>query len=422
MVNLIDNIMLGGYSETALSGVAAVNQIQFILQQVIMGVGDGLVVLASQYWGQNNRKAICKLSSIAVRAGLLFAGLLFLIVTFFPYHILKLFTPDIVIIREGMKYLNIIRFSYLIFALTNLLFATLRSVETVKIAFIVSLSTLGINCCINYILIYGKFGAPQMGAAGAAIGTLIARCIELGIVVFYIRLKDKKLKLRFIDYLHFDTILVKDYIKISIPIIIVAGLWGLSTALQTVILGHITSNALTANSIASTLFLILKVGFVGASSSAAIIIGKTIGSGQLDKIREYTKTLQIIFIGIGILTSILLFFLRIPVLNLYHVSEETRNLANTFLLILCVTCIGTSYQMPVLTGIVRGGGDTKFVMINDLISIWGIVLPASFLAAFIFHWSPAAVVCCLNSDQIFKCIAAFIKVNRYKWIKCLIRE
>lgn len=147
------------------------------------------------------------------------------------------------------------------------------------------------------------------------------------------------------------------------------------------------------------------------------MIGKAIGNGDRKLIKQYTKTLQVIFLMIGLATSLLLFVLRAPILSLYDLSGQTKQMANEFLLILCITCIGTAYEMPVLTGIVRGGGDSKFVFWNDLISIWGIVLPISFLAAFVFHWPPVAVLFCLNSDQIFKCAAAAIKVNRYRWIK-----
>ena len=420
-VNLVDNLMLGGYNEMALAGVATVNQIQFILQQIIGGIGDGLVVLGSQYWGKKSIEPIKELSAIAIKLGVIVALVLFSIVSCFPHQVLSLFTPDEQIIKEGMNYLNIIRFSYVIFAITTLLLATLRSVETVKIAFYISISTLIINCCINYILIYGRFGAPELGAAGAAIGTLVARIVELIIVTLYLMSSENKLYLKWREYGKINRNLLKDYIRVSLPVVIVSTMWGASTALQTVILGHMNANAIAANSVASNLFLILKVAAVGASATAAVIIGKTIGMGEVDKVREYTKTLQVMFIGIGLLTSITLFVLRVPILSLYRLSPETKELANAFLLVLCVTCIGTAYQMPVLTGIVRGGGDTRFVMINDLISIWCIVLPVSFLAAFVWKWSPVVVVCCLNSDQIFKCAAAAIKVNRYTWIKKLTR-
>ena len=139
----------------------------------------------------------------------------------------------------------------------------------------------------------------------------------------------------------------------------------------------------------------------------------------IEKIKEYTKTLQIIFVLMGIATSIILFIVRIPIVSMYNISDEAKSLANGFLLVLCVTCIGTAYQMPTNTGIIRGGGDSKFILIVDIISIWGIVLPLSFVAAFVWKWHPIAIIACLNADQIFKSVPAFIKANRYKWIRRL---
>ena len=176
-VNLMDNVMLGAYSETALSGAAAVNQLQFIYQQILTAMGDGLVIFCSQYWGKKQLEPVKKIAATAMHTGLVFAAALFLAVSLFPEQAVGLFTTDQAIIAEGVKYLSLIRFTYLFFAVTTILLATLRSVEIVKIAFYLSVSTLVINCCINYVLIYGKFGAPRLGVTGAAVGTLVARIV-----------------------------------------------------------------------------------------------------------------------------------------------------------------------------------------------------------------------------------------------------
>jgi len=418
-VNLADNIMIGSYSETALSGVGAINQIQFIFQQIVMSAGSGLVALGSQYWGHGRTKEIKKLSYCAMIVGVGTSALLFVLAALVPERIVGVFSPSADIISEGAKYLNIIKYTYPLFAITNLLLASLRSVETVKIGFYVSLVTLVTNCSINYVLIFGNFGAPEMGVEGAAIGTLVARILELVIVSFYVLLVDKKLKLSIRNFSDFDKSLFKDYAKTAFPIILVGGMFGVSTALQSVILGHMSDNAIAANSMSTTLYQTLKVASVGASNATAVIIGKTIGMGNMQKLKEYVKTLQLMFVGIGVIISVTMFFVRTPILSLYNLSPETYSLANAFILVLCVTGFGMSYQMPTIIGIVQGGGDGKFVIKNDFISIWCIVLPLSFLAAFVFKWSPVAVVFCLNLDQIFKCIPGFIKVNGYTWVKKL---
>ena len=421
-VNLADNMMLGAYSEVSLSGVAAVNQIQFVYQQLLLALGDGLVIFCSQYWGKKMTGPMKRIAATAMQAGLLICALLFFLVSLFPVQALRLFTTDEAIIAEGVRYLGIIRFTYLFFAITQILLATLRSVEMVKIAFMLSVQTFFINCGINYVLIYGKFGAPELGVAGAAIGTLVARIVECIVLICYVRKKEKNLRIRLKDYLKFDKVLCVDYIKITAPMLLVQGLWGLNTAMQTVILGHMTAAAIAANSVASTLFLLVKSIPVGAASTASIMIGKKIGEGDLDVVKNYARVLQKMFLVIGIISGILLFFLRIPVLRLYDLSENTREMANTFLIILSIVAVGMSYQMPTNNGIIRGGGNAMFVVKMDIISIWGIVIPLSLIMAFVVKASPVVVVCCLNADQIFKCVPAFLEANYGKWIRKLTRD
>ena len=165
-VNLADNIMLGAYSEQALAGAAAVNQVQFVYQQLLTAMGDGLVIFCSQYWGKRQTGPMKKIAVTAMHAALALAVILTAAASLYPYRVVSIFTTDEGIIREGMRYLHIIRFTYLFFAITQILLATLRSIEMVKVAFYLSISTFCINCGINYVLIYGRFGAPEMGTAG----------------------------------------------------------------------------------------------------------------------------------------------------------------------------------------------------------------------------------------------------------------
>lgn len=418
-VNLADNIMLGNFSEAALSGATACNQLQFVFQQLILGVGNTMVMMGSQHWGQKNTDAVKRLGGAALVCGLLISGGMFLLATLMPRQMVLLFTSSEAIVAEGVDYLRIIKYTYPIFALTNVLLPVLRSVESVRIGFYVSLSTLLFNVSLNYLLIFGKLGFPAMGARGAALATLIARVIELLVVLVYLIAVDKKLCWRLRDLRLTDASILKVFVLTSLPVILTDGLFGASTALQTVILGHMEDAAISANSVASTLFQLLKVASVGSAGAAAVIIGRTVGEGRVEKTKEYARTMQLMFLGIGILTGAALFLLRTPIISLYKISDEAKQLADGFLTVLSITAIGTAYQMPTNAGIVRGGGDARYVLYMDLISIWGIVLPISFLAAFVWHFPPVAVIACLNADQIFKSIPAIIKCNRFRWMKKL---
>ena len=179
-VNLADNLMIGSYNETALAAVAAVNQIVFVVQQVIYGVTNGVIVLSSQYWGKQQTAPIRRLVCLGLRLEAALSMLFFAVVSLWPAQCVGLFVTDAAIIAEGVRYLRVIRFTFPFFAVTTVLLGAMRSVETVSLALKVSVVSLVTNCVINYILIFGRFGAPELGVVGAAIGTLAARALERG--------------------------------------------------------------------------------------------------------------------------------------------------------------------------------------------------------------------------------------------------
>lgn len=417
-VNLADNIMIGAYSESAMSGVALVNQIQFLLQMLVSGAGEGLAVLASRAWGRGDIDEVKSATSVGMRFGLGASALLFFAVLLFPESILGLLTPEKAVIAEGVAYLRIICYTYPVFALTNMLLASLRSVETVKIGFFVSLSTLVINVCLNGILIYGRLGAPELGVVGAAIATLISRIAELVIILVYLAVGEKKLHLKLRDFASCERTCLVSYTRVSIPVMLSGGMWGIAQTVQTGIIGHLGESAIGANSIAATVFSVLTVVTYGSASAAAVLIGKAIGEGKDEKtLGHYASRLQLIFLAIGIATGALLFLFKDFIIGFYRITPETKELALAFMTVLSVTVVGTAYQMATLTGIVRGGGDTSFTLKNDSFFMWVIVIPSALAAAFLFELSPIVVFICLKCDQILKCAVAAVKVNFGRWIK-----
>lgn len=429
-VNLADNIMLGSYSELAMSGASLVNQIQFLLQMLIGGVGDGIIVIASRHWGEGDTGSVKRASSVGMRWGLAFAAVMLAAALFFPTQALGILTNKAELIEEAARYLRIIGFTYPIFALTNILLATLRSVETTRIGFFISLSTLITNVTLNYILIFGNFGAPEMGIRGAATATLISRIIELVIVTIYAAFVDRKLHLRLRDFFINCGDMPKRFLKTSVPVILSGASWGIAMGLQTAILGRLDNSVVPANSIAATVFSLVTVFIYGSASASSVALGKSIGENKkavsaklmnsednFNDIKSKSRVLQIVYLALGIVTAAILFVLKGFIIRFYDISPETAVLADRFMCVLCITVIGTAYQMPALSGIVRAGGDTGFVFRNDLIFMWGIVLPSSFAAAFLLKLDPVIVFLCLKSDQILKCAVAAVKVNRFKWIR-----
>jgi len=421
-VNLADNVMLGAYSETAMSGVALANQIQFLLQMIVTGTCDGVVVMASRCWGARDLDGVKGVSAIGMRVAMLIALALGLAVFFLPGPILWLLTDETPVIAQGSAYLKIICFSYLFFAFTNILVSTMQSVESVRVGFYISLTSLIFNICLNLLLIFGltvngRVIVPEMGVQGAAIATLISRIAESIVAALYVFRVDRRLRLKLSDLLRMDRKLFRTYLRVGMPMMISGSTWGIAQGVQTSILGHMGAAAIGANSIAASAFGVISVFCYGSANAASVIIGKTIGEQDTNRAKQYAKSLQILFLGVGLASGALLFALRGGILAFYDVTPETRSLALQFLTVLSITVVGTSYQVPCLCGIVRGGGQTSFVLYNDLIFMWLVVLPAAFLCGYVFHLPALVVFICLKSDQVLKCFVAVVKVNFTRWIR-----
>ncbi|MCR5666483.1 MAG: MATE family efflux transporter [Eubacterium sp.] len=421
-VNMVDNVMLGRYSQEALSGAATVNQLFFMVEQFALAISNTLVAISAQYWGQNRTKPIRSLSGIAMRLGIIISIVILLLCMFMPEPLLHIFTDSPDIIAPAKEYLSIIQWTFVLFIISNIFMAVLRSVGTVKISFYVSVVSLGINIVLNYALIYGHFGLPEMGIRGAAISTLIARIVELAIVFFYVLKIDKKIQVFSKEFFTVDKNLKRDYTKTFIPMMFSQVLWGVSVPMQTAILGHLSADAIAANSVATTFYQYLKVIVIAMSSTSAVMIGNSIGRGNLARIKSDARTLSVIDVTIGLILGVALVLLRNPLMSLYNLDDSATVMALHLIVIMGFVMVGMSYQMPVSFGIIQGAGDAKFTMKMNLISTWCIVMPLSIMAAFWWKLPVEWVVICIQSDQIFKGLPTFIKFRRYKWIKKLTRD
>ncbi len=415
-VNMTDNIMLGNYGQNALSGATTVNQIFFLVQSFTTSIGTSMATLCSQYWGKNDPDSIKTIGGISLRFSAYSGLVIIAICEIFSYPLLRIFTSSEAIISEGQAYLSIVQWSFLLFILTNTFMSLLRSIGTVRISFWVSLISFVVNVSINYTLIFGHFGFPEMGIRGAGVGTLIARSLEL-VIVFIYTLKVEK-KIHFSGRMLFlsDSALRRDFFKLFIPTVFSQMLWAISVPMQTAILGHISDDALAANSVATTVFQYLKVIVTAMASTSAVVIGNTIGEGNIERVRQDGRTISIMNLISGIILGLILLALRRPLLSMYSLSDTAMLLASHLIVILSVIMVGMAYHMPIMTGIFAGGGDVKFRMYTNLISTWLIVMPLSFAAAFWWKLPVEIVVICIQSDQIFKCIPCAWRLHHYKWI------
>lgn len=422
-VNLLDTVMLGRYSQAAMGGVSLCNQFQFLLQMLVSGAGEGAVVLGAQYWGRGDLKPIPHIIGAALRFGGGMAVGLFALALAVPETLLGLLSSDAAVVEQGVAYMRIICFTYVIFTLTNILVASLRSIGVVKIGYVISFSTLCINGILNYCLIYGNLGFPELGVQGAAIATLVSRCVELLIVAVYLKFFERRLHLRVRSLVRMDKSYLKDYAHISLPVLVNQALWGVAQMVQTGILGHLGGDVTAANAIAVQVYQVLSVVSYGAASAAAILVGKTVGSGQKEQLRQLVSTLERMFLLLGIAAGAAIWAVRGPVLALFGgtLTQQASQLAMSFMAVLAVTTVGTSYQMACDNGIIRGGGDTAFSAKMNLVSMWFILVPVAAAAAFWWNAPPTVVFFLLKWDQLYKILPVALRLHSWKWVRVVTR-
>lgn len=420
-VNFADNIMIGKLGDIAVSGVYMGNQFQTVLQMFVFGIDAALLIIAAQYWGIKDTKSVKKIGAMGIRAGIYVGAAITALVLLFPHFWLKFFTKDEDVIASATEYVKYVAWSYVFFCASQLMISTQRSVENAKLGFWTSFIALFANIFLNWVLIFGKLGAPEMGVGGAGLATLIARIIECIIVYVYTFCIEKNLHFRPVDLFGTEPTLRKDFIKNGTPVIMGQLVWAVNLIAYSAIMGHLSAAAVTASSLVAQLENFLRVGVFGLSAALGIITSKTVGAGEFEKEKEYAKTAEVIFLIIGLFSALMIVLLKNPFLKFYNVSEDAIDISHQFFNVLTVTYIGTCWQATTLSGLVKSGGDTSFVFKNDSIFVFLVLIPGGLIA--LKTGAPAWVVfMALKADQVLKCIVAYFKVNSFNWMKKLTRE
>ena len=420
-VNFADNVMIGSLGDDAISGVYVGGQLQSVVQMFVGGIEGAILILAAQYWGRKDRDSIRKVVSIGVKFALGVGLFTTLVAVLFPQWVIRIFTTEPGVIREGAAYVQIVGFTYLFFSVSQVMIAAMRSVETARIGLYISCMALVVNVCLNYVFIFGHLGFPAMGVRGAAVATLISRIMEMCVSIGYVFFVDKKLRFGWRDLLHTDGQLLRDFVRYGLPIIGGQVVWAVNSLANTKILGYYSAGVIAAASITGMLHNLVYVWMNGMSSAVGIITGKTVGAGQYEKMKEYSKTVQMIFLFVGLISGAAVFLFRDGFISLYNASPEAQEYSRQFINVISVTIIGTCYQAACLFGLVKSGGDISFVFKNDTIFVFLVVIPASLIAMWLGA-PPWVVFACLKCDQILKCFVAIVTINRSNWMKNLTRD
>lgn len=416
-INMMDTVMVGSLGEIPLSAASLSGQIFFITTVLCFGIGGGGAVLTSQFWGKNDRESISKTLSIIIKLNILVGFIFLLLSLLIPDKLLMFYTNDNAVIQAGVPYLKVVSIMYPLFCITTAISIIFRTIAQVKISVIANSVAFVLNVFFNWIFIFGKFGAPALGLTGAAIGTIISRFVECSIMVGYLFLFDKKINFTFKKFLSFDREIFKKYLKTGINVLIsdailVAGLTSL-----TMILGRLGPEMIAANSICSIVIQLSTISIAGIGSAGLVIIGNTVGEGKLDLAKSQSKTFLLIAIITGIVSAIVIVLTKPIAIDFYNVSQETKDIAYQLMNGAAFIIV---FQVPsvVLTkGILRGGGDTKFLLFADVMFLWILSIPLGMVAAFVFKLSPAFIYICLKFDEIIKSIWCTIRMFGNKWIK-----
>ncbi len=425
-VNMLDTIMVGSLGENALSATSLANSFISIYHIFCMGLGMGASVLVSRYWGMKKaadvheeeaghalKQTVCLMLRITVGLAALFA----LATLLMPSLLMKMYTSDEEIIRLGDIYFRWSIITYFFLGTSLVSTIVLRSVGQVRLPLYVSIGAFFVNLGANYAFIFGKFGAPRMEVAGAALGTLIARLFEAIMIVGYLFFVDKKIQFRVKDLFMKTSSLIGEYIRISIPVLISDAILAIGNNSVAMVIGHLGAAFVAANAITSVTQQLSTVVIQGVSQAGAIVTGQTLGLGDKKKTMQQGWMFLGLGFALGTLSAIFILAVSKPIISTYNVSEETVNIAGQLMAAISLIIIFRATNSIMTKGVLRGGGDTKMLMLADNIFLWVLSIPFGILAGFVFHWPAFWIYVALKSDDIVKTVWCVIRLRSEKWIK-----
>ena len=419
-VNSADVIMLNYVGQSSISAVSLAANYSNILFMVYNGLGTGAALLCTQYFGRNNIEAIHIIEGIALRFSIIISALTSVIAFTMPGRMMMLFTTDQELISIGASYLQIMGITYLCWSITEMYIAVLRSVGRVTVCMVLNILAFTLNVLLNAVFIFGLFGVPQMGATGVAIATAVSRSAELAAcVVVSAFSRDVKLSLAYMFAK--NQALYTDFIKMSLPALGNDVSWSVAFSMYSVILGHLGTDAVAANSIVSVVRNIGTVFCFSVASAGSILLGSMMGKGDLEKSKLHaSKTLKATVIAGavgGMILAVTPFVLEFATLN-----DKAMHYLKYMLFINAYYIMGAAVNSVLIAGVFRAGGDTKFGLVCDTIDMWLYAVPLGFIAAFILKLPVMWVYFLLCTDEFAKWPWVIHHYRSGKWAQNITRE
>lgn len=416
-INVADTMMLGRLGEVPMSAAALANQFFFLFMILNFGMAGGAGVLTGQFWGKGDRAAIERTLSIVLRLSEAVALVFFLACQIAPQGILSLYTNDPAIVEQGGQYLKILSWSFLVQGLSTVSAIVLRTVGVVRLTLVTALVTLLNNMFLNWVLIFGNLGAPAMGVAGAAAATTISRVLEfLVIAVFLLRI-DKKIGFRLRSLLHLDLDILRDYARNGLPVLVSDTFLALGMNVSSAIIGHLGASFVAANSITMVVWQLMSVLLMGIAGASSVIVGNTVGQKRYDDVQRYGVTFLAMSAIVGVISLVGLLLLRGVAADFYNVTAQTRSLVREIMMATAVVSALSSVNMMLTKGVLRAGGDTKFLMLADVLFLWAVSIPLGYVMAMVLNMPAWVIVLALRFDEVIKCVWCTARLLSGKWIK-----
>ena len=422
VVSAWDALMVGAIGQDLLSAVSLASQITFVYNLFLAAMTIGTSMFAAQYWGKGDKDAVERILGIVLRSSMSVSFVFFLGATFLPEYLMRIFTPDPELIHYGVQYLQIVGITYLLCGISQIYLCIMKNSGLASMSMIISSTAAFLNIVLNAVLIYGLFGAPRMEAAGAAAATAIARAAEL-LWVFWELRKTGRVKIRFLYIRKPDQGLKKDFWHYTLPVLGNELVWGGGFTMYSVIMGHLGTDAVAANSIANIVKNLIASLAGGIGNGGSIMVGNELGAGRLEMAKAYGKKLCHIAVVSGILSGIFLLLISPVVLQVTDLSDRSEGYLKWMLVMCAVYMVGKYVNGTTIGGIFCAGGDSRFGFLCAAVTLWCFTVPVGLLAAFVLKWPVLAVYFIVNSDEIVKLPAVYLHYGKYKWLKDLtVRE
>lgn len=420
-VSSADVVMLNYVGQSSISAVSLASQYASLLFMVFYGLGTGITMLCAQYYGKGDLKAIAVVQGIALRFSMIISLLFACAALFLPEGMMRLFTEDPELIAIGTSYLRFMSVSYLCWGITEVYLAALRSVGRVAVSTAMNLLAFSMNVFLNAVFIFGLFGAPKLGAPGVAIATSLSRLIEL-FACFAVSFFSPNVKLSFRTIFVKNRILFSDFVRLSLPALGNDISWGVAYSMYSVILGHLGTDVVAANSFVIVVRNFGTILCFGTASAGGILLGNMIGENRLSEAGDGAAKLMRLTVATGLIGGLIILAATPFVLTYASLSEQSMHYLRYMLLINTYYVMGIAVNSMLITGVFRAGGDSRFGFLCDTIDMWCYAVPLGFLAAFVFRLPVMWVYFLLCTDEFVKWPWVLRHYRSGRWLNNITRD